>query len=1239
MSNRAHRRRSSRIKTVVTPQFTEFGHGPQPARRALASSLLVGVSTIALGAFSVLGGTVVVHAQEAAAPVNNIVIDGQTKTTLTVIGNQTGITTQTIANNTGYNSFKTFEQSAGASVNLYLPDGTGNLVNIVRDGPVVIDGILNSFKEGKIGGNVFFSDSHGFIVGQTGVVNVGSLTVNTPTDQFLESVIGADGTINEAAASKLMRGEIPLSPGGFITISGVINAEDGITLNGQNVTLTGPTGAPVTANMLTQRQRFEATVNTTGLSEGGAMVSRNGVISIVAAGQAKISGKIRVGASASGKGGKITVKSGGDTTLAPTAKLGADGAGAAGIGGTIVVYAGSTLFAQTGAVISAHGAGTGAGGFVELSGKVVEIGGVSLDLLSDAGAGGTFLIDPIDVTITAGNSILNAGVNTSILADNSITIEAGGSIDTTRAGEASGSITLTAPTISVAAGGLLNAEAVAGGTAGTVTLNATQTAGGTSQIIVNGEIRGGDVNLLATSTAAPLTILASLPTATATVSIDGGIITASGALTARATATTAAVAANLPIGVVITNVTASVDVIGGANIHANSANLVSIATADTQIATQSLAPSGSNVDGAVAVSTVNSSASTHIGTADLTIIGNTSLGATNTIKSHADATPVAAAFGASVAVSVVDVRTSVTVDSSGYISAASLSLDAATSTDIAVNAAATAGGATAPQAGSQASNYLSNSEYQSAASTSEGGVSVVGALAISKLTSNTTASMSSDQASEITGGAAVRTKTANLADVTADGSALTSDVGVGVAVGINIATVTNNATVGGAGIGAGALEVGAGITGAGRNSFTTHATSGAGGTSVGVAGSLAVNLIDTESLATISATAPVAITGGAVTITAQDDSVSTVMAVPDTAGATGDVGVGASVATNIVGNRTIARVADNTAITTPGSLTLSVLSAREITTTAQAGSSGGISVTPALALSLVNNTTSAQIGENATAQESTGNISILAAQHATETTTASGIAAGSKAAIGAAIAIALVNDTTSATTYRDLDADHNITLRSWGASLNTLEATASASGAEAADSSGDAPAGQDRDVDTTVTSNLTHASDQQTTAGVGDDDQQQASADGASDESSRTASTSEGKVTVAAAVGVNVQKSTVSAGVPDGRDIKAGGALSVTTSNNTTGSVTTDGTAAGDAPAAVGIGAAVAINLIHTKNDATLGNGTVTAGSVELTALKLDVAKLIASEPATPVTDTYLASATSGAGGSSLTLR
>src|SRR5690606_26421333 len=131
----------------------------------------------------------------------------------------------TVSQGTGFNSFSDFRQAAGTRVDHFVPDNAGNLVNIVRNGPVVIDGVLNSFKNGEIGGNVFFASSQGFIVGENGTINVGSLTVNTPTHDFLEGVISPDGTVNNAATNQLMGGIIPISPDGIISIAGRINAD------------------------------------------------------------------------------------------------------------------------------------------------------------------------------------------------------------------------------------------------------------------------------------------------------------------------------------------------------------------------------------------------------------------------------------------------------------------------------------------------------------------------------------------------------------------------------------------------------------------------------------------------------------------------------------------------------------------------------------------------------------------------------------------------------------------------------------------------------------------------------------------------------------------------------------------------------------------------------------------------------------------------------------------------------
>ena len=116
---------------------------------------------------------------------NNIIADGLTKTKIVVKGDRTSIRTDTISGNTGFNSFSDFQQAAGTRVDLYVPDQAQNLINVVRNGQVVINGTLNAYKDGKIGGNVFFANSKGFVVGKTGVVNVGKLSVTTVRSTML----------------------------------------------------------------------------------------------------------------------------------------------------------------------------------------------------------------------------------------------------------------------------------------------------------------------------------------------------------------------------------------------------------------------------------------------------------------------------------------------------------------------------------------------------------------------------------------------------------------------------------------------------------------------------------------------------------------------------------------------------------------------------------------------------------------------------------------------------------------------------------------------------------------------------------------------------------------------------------------------------------------------------------------------------------------------------------------------
>ncbi len=272
---------------------------------------MTSASPAVLALVAALAGPGAAYAQAVNLGGNNIVADGRTQTNIEVNGNHTRITTNTVSNGTGFNSFSDFQQAAGTRVDLYVPDNAGNLLNIVRNSRVVIDGVLNGYKNGEIGGNIYFSDSHGFVVGANGVINVGSLTVNTPTGAFLEGVIRPDGSINQLAATQLMNGNVPISPDGIIAIAGTINARGAITLQGHEVSLTGGS-VSLDGSAIDQLTMFNSTVNSGGLVEGGALVAHGGTVSIVATGKARVGGRIDVSAQGSGKGGKISVTSAGD---------------------------------------------------------------------------------------------------------------------------------------------------------------------------------------------------------------------------------------------------------------------------------------------------------------------------------------------------------------------------------------------------------------------------------------------------------------------------------------------------------------------------------------------------------------------------------------------------------------------------------------------------------------------------------------------------------------------------------------------------------------------------------------------------------------------------------------------------------------------------------------------------------------------------------------------------------------
>jgi filamentous hemagglutinin family protein len=127
-------------------------------------------------------GTEIVVREVGGAP--------ETQTTVSGGPGEFDVHTSTIHSQTqtALNSFSRFNVGDVDTVNLYIPDDAQNLLNLVYDEPSSILGTLNSYKEGRPGvidGNVYFLNPHGVLIGTDGVVNVGALSIVTPTTEFM----------------------------------------------------------------------------------------------------------------------------------------------------------------------------------------------------------------------------------------------------------------------------------------------------------------------------------------------------------------------------------------------------------------------------------------------------------------------------------------------------------------------------------------------------------------------------------------------------------------------------------------------------------------------------------------------------------------------------------------------------------------------------------------------------------------------------------------------------------------------------------------------------------------------------------------------------------------------------------------------------------------------------------------------------------------------------------------------
>jgi hypothetical protein len=371
---------------------------------------------------------------------------------------------------------------------------------------------------------------------------------------------------------------------------------------------------------------------------------------------------------------------------------------------------------------------------------------------------------------------------------------------------------------------------------------------------------------------------------------------------------------------------------------------------------------------------------------------------------------------------------------------------------------------------------------------------------------------------------------------------------------------------------------------------------------------VALNLITDTTRALIDASTTVNAGSGDVSLTAAQTASSTATAKAANTG-TGTYGVGASLALDYSNATVRAEVADAAQLTSANNVAVKATSSANMTTEVQAGAKGGTAVSPAVAISLAGNDTTARLGTGS--QLTLGGALTVAAQHSgTVVTSAGADAAGSSVAVGAAVAQTVAGDNTDAETNRSINAG--------GAVSFTADATGGSQANATAGAKGVLPTGNT--AQQLITNQLNFG---QTTAGVAKPISAPSLSDILNIPNNRLTNLL-GKalsgVAVAAAIGVNIDTSTSTASIGGGLTVTAGGTLGIHTTNHT------DASAKGDALAvqsSTAVGAALGLNIATVTNTASIGASTVTSNG------DLTVHALLP----TPTADQFKARALAGAGG------
>lgn len=139
---------------------------------------------------------------------------------------------------TGFRQYENFYLSKGDIANLIFKYGNRDVskfVNLV-DGKVNIQGIVNTMRDGNFyNGHAIFISPNGMVVGESGVLNVGSLSVLTPSNSTYDKL--------KANPTAIKLKDVQNETNADILIRGKVLARDNVNLQGAHVIL--PEGSTI----------------------------------------------------------------------------------------------------------------------------------------------------------------------------------------------------------------------------------------------------------------------------------------------------------------------------------------------------------------------------------------------------------------------------------------------------------------------------------------------------------------------------------------------------------------------------------------------------------------------------------------------------------------------------------------------------------------------------------------------------------------------------------------------------------------------------------------------------------------------------------------------------------------------------------------------------------------------------------------------------------------------------------